>query len=182
MSVQELDDFIVYELEDTGMRKQIRNVTVKRIQSILHSKQVLIMVRRDLKKIFIWKGSASPVKKRFISSRVATALRDELEENCRIISVDQGDEAQEFLNAFGLESMPVTEVLEDIYYERNSEKEGNQFQDSEVLKPKMKSQSSIKLKESPKLDLTQMDRKKIIQLLININQDVSRIIEILKNS
>jgi hypothetical protein len=182
MSVQELDDFIVYELEDTGMRKPIRNITPQRLQSILHSKQVLIIVRRDLKNIFIWKGSASPVKKRFISSRVATALRDELEGNCRIISIDQGDEAQEFLNAFGLESMPVTEVLEDIRYERNIEKEGNQFQDYEVLKPKMKSQSKIKLKESSKLDLTNMDRKKIIQLLININQDVSRIIEILKKS
>ena len=170
------------ELEDTGIRTLIENITRQTLQSTLHSKQVLIIVRRDLKKIFIWKGSASPVKKRFISSRVASTLRDELEENCRIISVDQGDEAQEFLNAFGLESMPVTEVLEDIYYERNSEKEGNQFQDSEVLKPKMKSQSSIILKESPTLDLTQVDRKKIIQLLININQDVSRIIEILKNS
>ena len=182
MSIQELDDFIVYELEDTGMRKPIENITPQSLQSILHAKQVLIIVRRDLKKIFIWKGSASPVKKRFISSRVATALRDELEENCRIISVDQGDEAQEFLNAFGLESMPATEVLEDMRYERNIEKEGNSFQESKVLMPKLKSKYKIKLKERPILDLTNKDRKKIIQLLININQDVSRIIDILKKS
>jgi len=182
MSFQEVDDFLVYELEDTGMRKLIENITPQTLQSILHSKQVLIIVRRDLKKIFIWKGSASPVKKRFISSRVASTLRDELEENCRIISVDQGDEVQEFLNAFGLESMPVTEVLEDMRYERNLEKEGNQFQESKVLMPKMKSKSKIKLKESPILDLPKKDRKKIIQLLININQDVSRIIDILKKS
>ena len=182
MSIQELEDFIVYELEDTGMRKPIENITPQSLQSILHAKQVLIIVRRDLKKIFIWKGSASPVKKRFISSRVATALRDELEENCRIISVDQGDEDQEFLNAFGLESMPVTEVLEDMRYERNIEKNGNQFQESKVIMPTMKSKPKIKLKVSPILDLTKVDRKKIIQLLININQDISRIIDILKNS
>ena len=178
MSIHELVDFIVYELEDTGMRKPIGNITPQSLQSILHVKQVLIIVRRDLKKIFIWKGSASPVKKRFISSRVATALQDELEENCRIIFVDQGDEAQEFLNAFGLESMPATEVLEDMRYE----KEVNQFQESKVLMPTMKSKPKIKFKESPKLDLTKVDRKKIIQLLININQDISRIIDILKNS
>jgi hypothetical protein len=182
MSIQELDDFIVYELEDTGMRKPIENITPQSLQSILHAKQVLIIVRRDLKKIFIWKSSAYPVKKRFISSRVATALRDELEENCRIISVDQGDEDQEFLNAFGLESMPVTEVLEDMRYKRNIEKEGNRFQESKVIMPTMKSKPKIKLKENPKLDLTKVDRKKIIQLLININQDISRIIDILKNS
>ncbi|MBA7543947.1 hypothetical protein ES705_36291 [subsurface metagenome] len=181
MSIQELDDFIVYELEDTGMRKLVENITPQSLQSILHAKQVLIIVRRDLRKIFIWKGSASPVKKRFISSRVATALRDELEENCRIISVDQGDEAQEFLNAFGLESMPATEVLEDMRYERNIEKEGNQYQESKVLMPKMKSKSKTKLKESLKVDLTKEDRKKIIQLLKSINQDISRIIDILKN-
>ncbi|MHA1930995.1 MAG: hypothetical protein ACW96X_00555 [Promethearchaeota archaeon] len=182
MSVQELNDFLVYELEDSGMKKPIKNITPQNLQSILHSKQVLIIVRRDLKKIFIWKGSVSPVKKRFISSRVAAALRDELEENCRIISVDQGDEAQEFLNAFGLESMPATEVLKDMRYVRNAEKEGNQFPESKVLMPKMKSKSKTKLKESLALDLTKGDRKKIIQLLININQDISRIVEILKNS
>ena len=180
MPFQELDDFLVYELEDTGMRKLIENTTPQTLQSILLPKQVLIIVRRDLKKIYIWKGSVSPVKKRFISSRVASTLRDELEENCRIISVDQGDEAQEFLNAFGLESMPASEVLKDMRYERNIEKEGNLFQESKVLMPKMKSKS--KLKERPILDLTNKNRKKIIQLLININQDVSRIIEILKNS
>ncbi len=182
MSVKELDDFIVYELDDTGMRKLVENITPQTLQSILHSKQVLIIVRRDLKKIFIWKGSVSPVKKRFISSRVATALRGELEENCRIISVDQGDEAQEFLNAFGLESMPATEVLKDMRYVRNIEKEGSPILEAKVLMPTMKSKPKIKLKESPKLDLTKVDRKKIIQLLININQDVSRIIDILKHS
>jgi hypothetical protein len=182
MSVQDLNDFLVYELEDTGMRKPIENITPQTLQSILHSKQVLIIVRRDLKRIFIWKGSASPVKKRFISSRAAAALQDEMKENCRIISVDQGDEAQEFLNAFGLESMPATEVLEDMRYERNIEKEENPFQESKVLMPKMKSKSKIKLKESPILDLTKKERKKIIQLLININQNVRKIIDILKNS
>lgn len=64
----------------------------------------------------------------------------------------------------------------------NITKEENQFQESRVLMPKMKFKSKIKLKESPKVDLTKEDRKKIIQLLININQDVSRIIDILRNS
>jgi hypothetical protein len=48
--------------------------------------------------------------------------------------------------------------------------------------PKMKSKSKKILKESPTMDLTKEDRTKIIQLLTNINQDISRIIEILRNS
>ncbi len=181
MSELELGDFLVYELEDTGVRTLVENITPKTLQSILHSKQVLIIVRRDLKRIFIWKGSASPVKKRFISSQVAIALRDELTENCRIVSVDQGDEAQEFLIAFGLESMPATEVLEDMRYVRNIEKTGNPFSQPIALMSKMKVKPKNE-KERGILVITKEEGKKIIQLLKTIDQNIKRIIDMLRNS
>ncbi|MHA2120277.1 MAG: hypothetical protein ACW990_03630, partial [Promethearchaeota archaeon] len=70
----------------------------------------------------------SPVRKRFISSRVAQELQQELRldsryHRCKIVSVDAGDEPVEFLNAFQLESMEVTERLEDLRYIRNIERE-----------------------------------------------------------
>jgi len=42
---------------------------------------------------------------------------------CKIVSIDQGDELQEFLNAFRLESMEVTERLPDMRYIRNLERD-----------------------------------------------------------
>jgi hypothetical protein len=122
MVVQDLEDFLVFELEKSGEKKQIKDISQQNLQSLLHSKQVLVIVRRDLKRIFIWKGSASPVQKRFISSRVAATIRQELSVGLKVVSVDQGDELKEFLDAFQLESMPVTETLEDMRYERNTEK------------------------------------------------------------
>jgi hypothetical protein len=67
------------------------------------------------------------VKKRFLSSNVARELQVELMEDphfhqCKIVSVDQGDEIQEFLDAFNMDSMEVVERLPDMKYIRNREK------------------------------------------------------------
>ncbi len=121
------DDFIVYDLQNTGERTKL-NIKPEELQNYLNPEQVLIIIREDLRRIFIWKGSKSPVRKRFISSRVAQDLQRDLIQDsryhrCKIISIDQGDELQEFLNAFMLESMEVTERLPDMRYIRNIERD-----------------------------------------------------------
>ena len=119
------EEFIVYDLEKTGERKKLE-IKQDNLQLHLNSEQVLIIVREDLRRIFIWKGSKSPVRKRFISSKVAQQIQKELIDDaryhrCKIVSIDQGDELQEFLNAFKLESMEATERLPDMRYIRNIE-------------------------------------------------------------
>ena len=121
------NEFIVYDLENSGERSKL-DVTPEDLQNHLNPEQVLIIVREDLRRIFIWKGSKSPVRKRFISSRVAQELQRDLIQDsqyhrCKIVSIDQGDELQEFLNAFRLESMEVTERLADMHYIRNIERD-----------------------------------------------------------
>jgi hypothetical protein len=121
------EEFMVFELKDSGERSKLK-INQDDLQNYLHSEQVLIIVREDLRRIFIWKGAKSPVRKRFISSRVAQNIQKELVDNsrfhrCKIVSIDQGDELQEFLNVFKLESMEVTERLPDMRYVRNIERE-----------------------------------------------------------
>ena len=121
------EEFMVYELKDSGERNKLK-IIQDELQKYLHPEQVLIIVREDLRRIFIWKGAKSPVRKRFISSRVAQNLQKELVDNsryhrCKIVSIDQGDELQEFLNVFKLESMEVTERLPDMKYIRNIDRE-----------------------------------------------------------
>ena len=191
MAATELDDFLVFELDESGERKQVEDITPQTLQSILHSKQVLVILRWDLRRIFIWKGSASPVKKRFISARIATELRGELTGGVKIVSVDQGDEVKEFLDAFELESMPVTDTLEDMRYIRNSEKMGSLSPEAMVLKSEIKEiQQKMPIpplkakivKGSPKIDLSKDDKESIIEILKTINQQIQRIIKILKKS
>jgi len=191
MAVTEFDDFLVFELDESGEKKQVEDITPQTLQSILHSKQVLVILRWDLRRIFIWKGSASPVKKRFISARIATELREDLKGSAKIVSVDQGDEVEEFLDAFKLESMPVTDTLEDMRYIRNSEKIGSLSPEAMVLKSEIKEiQQRMPIphlkakivKESPKIDLSEDDKESIIKILKTINQQIQRIIEILKKS
>jgi hypothetical protein len=127
MKMTEIETFMVYELDDSGEKIKLE-IDEEQLQENLHPEQVLVIIREDLRRIFIWKGSKSPVRKRFISSRVASALQEELMKDaryhrCKIVSVDAGDEPTEFLNAFRLKSMEVTERLEDMRYVRNIERE-----------------------------------------------------------
>ncbi|MFX1478110.1 MAG: hypothetical protein ACFFCI_08255 [Promethearchaeota archaeon] len=133
----EYETFMVYELNDTGERKRL-NIGEDELQSNLNQEQVLVIVREDLRRIYIWKGPKSPVRKRFISSRVAQELQQELRldsryHRCKIVSVDAGDEPVEFLNAFQLESMEVTERLPDMRYVRNIERDGGMITKSTII-------------------------------------------------
>ena len=126
------ENFMIYELDDSGERAKL-DVTEDQFRenngnNVLHSAQVVVIVKEDLRRIYIWKGAKSPVRKRFISSRVASALQEELINlaafhRCKIVSVDQGDEVNDFLKAFQFVSMPVEEKLADMRYIRNVERE-----------------------------------------------------------
>jgi len=112
----EYQEFMVFEIEDSGDKNKI-NIDKEELSFILHPEKTLTIVREDLRRIYLWKGAKSSVRKRFLDSRIATEIQGELMKNgfhrCKVISIDQGDEVQEFLNVFGLESMEVTEELED---------------------------------------------------------------------
>ncbi|MHA2283822.1 MAG: hypothetical protein ACXAC5_23510 [Promethearchaeota archaeon] len=104
--MHENERFMVYELDDSGEKKKVE-VAKDGLQSflILYPEQVFVIIREDLRKIFIWKGPRSPIRKRFVSSRTTIALQEELRRECgllpcKIISVDVGDEPLEFLSAF----------------------------------------------------------------------------------
>ena len=125
--MSDYDFFMVFELMDSGERVRV-DVPENDIQSFLHPEQVFVFVKEPIRRIFIWKGAKSPVRKRFISSRVASELQEELVKQaafhrCKIVSVDQGDEPTEFLRAFQLKSMKVEEKMEDLRYVRNIERE-----------------------------------------------------------
>ncbi|MBY9008098.1 MAG: hypothetical protein KGD63_15260 [Candidatus Lokiarchaeota archaeon] len=105
---------MIYGLENTGERVKLdiseEELIKNNGQSILNPSQVLIIIKEEIRRIYIWKGYESSVRKKFIASRVAAELQNELMHQanfhrCKIISVDQGDEPKEFLKNFNIKSV-----------------------------------------------------------------------------
>ncbi|UYP44381.1 hypothetical protein NEF87_000666 [Candidatus Lokiarchaeum ossiferum] len=123
---EDYKDFRCYQLTDDGEREEL-DVELKDAEKLFNSEGVYLFVRFDLRRIFIWKGPKSPVRKRFISSRVGSKLQEESSQvgmHLKIVSVDAGDEPIEFLRAFNTNPYEIKEgeKLEDMYYIRNDER------------------------------------------------------------
>ncbi|MFX1326472.1 MAG: hypothetical protein ACFE8N_16090 [Promethearchaeota archaeon] len=150
--MEEYQEFMVFEIEDSGDRNKIV-IDKEELSFYLEPEKVIIIVREDLRRIYLWKGAKSNVRKRFLGSRIATELQGELMKSglhrCKIVSIDQGDEAQEFLNVFGLETMEVTEKLEDKVILRNSARE--RLEQQKALDTKFESSETSKLDEIKKI-------------------------------
>ena len=93
--------FMIYMLYDSGEKDQIditKNEFLKNNgKSVLLPDQVIIIVDEELRRIYIWKGVQSSVRKKFIASKVASELQNNLTKianfhRCKVVSVDQGDE------------------------------------------------------------------------------------------
>jgi hypothetical protein len=129
MSVEEWRDFVAYQLNDDGAEEEIPSLDLQNIQQELTSERVLLLCRYDLRKIYIWKGPRSPVRKRFISSRVASRLQEKATNtrgmHLKIISVDAGDEPADFLSSFNVSKYEIKDEdkPEDLYYVTNAEKQ-----------------------------------------------------------
>lgn len=126
--MEQYNYFMVYALEDSGERIRLDIGEPRELGGLLDPEQVYVIVQEQIRRIYIWKGAKSSVRKRFISSRIAGTLQEELVKEaafhrCKIVSIDQGDELEEFLNTFNLDSMEVTEKLADMKYIRNIDRQ-----------------------------------------------------------
>ncbi len=113
--------FMIFGLESTGekVRLDISEDTFRlnNGQNVLDPNQVLIIIKEGLRRIYIWKGLNSHVRKKFIAAQVAAELQNDLVvearfHRCKIISVDQGDEPNEFLRAFDFSTAELPELID----------------------------------------------------------------------
>lgn len=119
--LDDFSNFMVFELKDSGERERLyiteQDFSRDNGHKILHDSQVVIIVKEELRRIYIWKGYQSTVRKKFIASRVAQDLQQQLINlanfhRCKIVSIDQGEEPLEFLNAFGFKSQEIPKKTE----------------------------------------------------------------------
>ena len=91
---EEYKDFRCYKITDQSEPAEM-DVDLDKITELFNSEGVYLFVRYDLRRVFIWKGPRSPVRKRFISSRIASKVQEESSKvgmHLKIVSVDAGDE------------------------------------------------------------------------------------------
>ena len=121
MMAETYENFMIFGMESTGEKVKLdiseEDLRANNGKQVLDPNQVLVIVKENLRRIFIWKGVNSHVRKKFIASRIAADLQNDLVVNghfhrCKIISVDQGDEPKEFMRAFNLKVGEVPELLE----------------------------------------------------------------------
>jgi hypothetical protein len=182
-------DFMVFKLKDTGERVQLditeEEFSKNNAQAILEDTEVIIIIKESIRRIYIWKGIESSVRKKFIGSRVASRLQKELTQNanfhrCKVVSIDQGDELQEFLDNFNLKRIKKEkppekrEPVKEIYkYEPKvkplSSSYGATLNRSSITKDTKK----IDFQTSPKIDLNKLiddnHNEKILEKILKDN-------------
>jgi len=169
--------FMIFMLHDSG-EKDLIDITREEFlkdngKKVLLPKQVVLIVDEELRRIYIWKGTQSSVRKKFIASRIASELQNELANvanfhRCKVVSVDQGDEPHEFLDSFGFSSMKVKispeikEMTIKSYLEKNSPK----TEKSQGSKHINKVNQPYKLRKPNKFKILSQDQKKRLDSIL----------------
>ncbi|MHA1607047.1 MAG: hypothetical protein ACTSWP_05845 [Candidatus Freyarchaeota archaeon] len=95
---------VVYDVQPNGELTELPGLS----KDLLTNDRVLIVVAERQKKIYLWKGKNSSVRKKFVGARKASALRGEWGLVFKVIAMDEGDEDEEFLSLIGMEAKPPT--------------------------------------------------------------------------
>ena len=178
-------DFMIFKVKDTGEDFRL-NITEEAFRQnngnvVLHPLQVAIIIKEQLRRIYIWKGISSSVRNKFIASRVASELQRDIINSsnfhrCKIVSVDQGDEPEEFLNAFGFQTIPFTIDSEAFEVSTATRKEiVSPYLDQKVEKEQAKDKNNqtldkIAVKAPSYERLKKVERsKKILERVLKIN-------------
>ena len=144
MTDTEYKDFMVFDVKETGDYTELK-IKKEDLGDFLHPENAYIIINQDIQRIYFWKGARSPVRKRFLGSRIATEIQGDIMKagfkRCKVVTIDQGEELDEFLNVFGLETMEVTKELEEKHYVRNIEKE--EMRITNILSTKIESSSKM---------------------------------------
>ncbi len=187
--VKSYKHFMVFKLKNTGERVQLdlteEQFAKNNAKATLKDSEVIIIVKESIRRIYIWKGIQSSVRKKFIGSRVAATLQKELTENanfhrCKVVSIDQGDELQEFLDNFKLKRIKIekpkvkAEPVKEIYkYEPKVKPLSSSYGVSLNIPSIRNKNKKIEIQASRTIDLSKS---------INVDQNEKILEKILKNN
>ncbi|MFW9992249.1 MAG: hypothetical protein ACFFD4_09405 [Candidatus Odinarchaeota archaeon] len=103
-------EFKVYQAMPDGDYVEVRF----KGQETLWKDKVFIIEAKEARRVFIWVGSKANIRDKFAASRIAEQLRREVGMTCRIMTEDEGNESNEFLETVNLprrDDVTVQELL-----------------------------------------------------------------------
>jgi hypothetical protein len=98
---------LVYDVKGDGEIDNIDQLD----KSVLSSDRVLIVIAENNKKIYLWKGKNSPVRKKFVGARKAAALRTEYGFGYKVVAMDESDEEADFLALIGMKPSKASKII-----------------------------------------------------------------------
>ena len=160
--------FMIFMLHDSGEKDQI-DITKEDFlkdngKEVLLAEQVVLIIDEELRRIYIWKGAKSSVRKKFIASRIASELQNELVNianfhRCKVVSVDQGDEPREFLKFYGFTSEEVETLPEPLGISKTAFSEKTVSKTDTSQKLRHISKQPYRLRKPSKLRLLSQDQR-----------------------
>ena len=91
-----------WKVEDDGNLEEVSSFNGE-------ANEVYIVAIESIRKLFLWKGNSSPIRRKFIGSRSMNDLRKtEYGFHYNVVVVEQGDEPDEFRRGVGGESLVST--------------------------------------------------------------------------
>ena len=94
---------LVFQLDadsEEFKKVDINNDTL--LSDLLYHDLILLFIDMDGKHVYIWEGSKTTARQKFLSARMAPKLRDQYIFDASITSVDDGDETLSFKDFCGL--------------------------------------------------------------------------------
>lgn len=89
---------VIYDVTAEGDLAELPSLS----RDALSSDRVVIVVAERQRKIYLWKGKRSSVKKKFVGARKASDLRAEWGLTFKVVAMDEGEEDGDFLNLLGV--------------------------------------------------------------------------------
>ncbi len=89
---------VVYEVTGEGDLSELPSLS----KDVLSGDRVVIVVVEKQRKIYLWKGKQSSVKKKFVGARKASDLRAEWGLSFKVVPMDEGEEDGDFLGLLGV--------------------------------------------------------------------------------
>jgi cell division protein YceG involved in septum cleavage len=92
----------VFKINDDGTTTELKSKGP--VKDILEESECYVLVADGVKKVYLWKGQKSSVRKKFIGAKRSQEIRGQVGMHYAVTPLDQGDEEPEFIKLIGGET------------------------------------------------------------------------------
>ncbi len=89
----------VFRINNDGTTDQVQSEG--NIKDILKDDECYVLIADDVRKVYLWKGQKSSVRKKFIGAKRSQDFRGQVGMHYVVVPQDQGEEEQEFIDLVG---------------------------------------------------------------------------------